>query len=143
MKGEPTSTQRMVTEAEVKRSMVSDLIETLFQGITRNCLPILSVEEVTLADLNKVSRNSRSEAMSEWLSLIGVWLVTYLMHSTILLGGVGLSDYFRCIRSNTTLERFWRVAMIAGLVTATIPMYFEKFQSPSVSRLVLGKLDSV
>lgn len=45
----------LVTEAEVKRSMVSDLIETLFQGDHQELLAhLVRSEEVTLADLNKI-----------------------------------------------------------------------------------------
>lgn len=57
--------------------------------------------------------------MNEGLCLLGVWLVTYLMHSTLMLGGVGLCDYFRCFKSNANVELLWRVALVGGIVTAT------------------------
>ena len=57
--------------------------------------------------------------MGELLCFAGVWLVTYLMHSTLLLAGVGLIDHFRCFKSNATVELLWRVALVGGLVTTT------------------------
>ena len=58
--------------------------------------------------------------MSELLCLVGAWLCTYLMHSTLLLGGVALLDRFRCVKSTTALEILWRTAIVGGLVTTTI-----------------------
>ncbi len=57
--------------------------------------------------------------MSELLCLVGVWLCTFLMHSTLLLGVVALLDRFHCVKSNNALEILWRVAIVGGLVTTT------------------------
>ncbi|HVK63317.1 MAG TPA: M56 family metallopeptidase [Polyangium sp.] len=51
-------------------------------------------------------------------TLVG-WLVTYLIHSTALLGGAWLVD--RLSRNRPDWQEFaWRVALVGGLVTATV-----------------------
>ncbi|MDI1442788.1 M56 family metallopeptidase [Polyangium sp. 6x1] len=47
------------------------------------------------------------------------WLVTYLIHSTVLLGGAWLVDRLSRNRPDWQ-ELAWRVALVGGLVTATV-----------------------
>lgn len=47
------------------------------------------------------------------------WLLTYLLHSTLLLGGVWVLTRRGIIRSHQLRDLFWKTALIGGLVTAT------------------------
>lgn len=51
-------------------------------------------------------------------TLVG-WMVTYLIHSTVLLGGAWLVDRLSRNRPDWQ-ELAWRVALVGGLVTATV-----------------------
>lgn len=48
------------------------------------------------------------------------WVLTYLIHSTVLIGGVWL--LLRCceLRSNAIRETLWTVALFGGVLTATV-----------------------
>lgn len=58
--------------------------------------------------------------MSDFPLALAVWLGTYLLHSTVLLGLVGIVDRLRLLRSPAVLEQLWRAALIGGLATATL-----------------------
>ena len=47
------------------------------------------------------------------------WLLTYAVHSTILLGGVALLTH-RLIQSHAVRDVLWKTALVGGLVTATL-----------------------
>jgi HEAT repeat protein/beta-lactamase regulating signal transducer with metallopeptidase domain len=47
------------------------------------------------------------------------WLMTYALHSTLLLGGVWVLTRRGWIRSHQLRDLFWKTALIGGLVTAT------------------------
>jgi beta-lactamase regulating signal transducer with metallopeptidase domain len=47
------------------------------------------------------------------------WLMTYALHSTLLLGGVWLLTTRGAVRSHHLRDLFWKVALVGGLVTAT------------------------
>ncbi|HET9293695.1 MAG TPA: HEAT repeat domain-containing protein [Gemmatimonadales bacterium] len=47
------------------------------------------------------------------------WLMTYSLHSTLLLGGVWVLTRRGWIRSHQLRDLFWKTALIGGLVTAT------------------------
>lgn len=47
------------------------------------------------------------------------WLMTYSLHSTLLLGGVWALTRRGVIRSHQLRDLFWKTALIGGLVTAT------------------------
>lgn len=49
------------------------------------------------------------------------WALTYLVHSTLLLGGVYLVTRLRLVSSNELRETLWRVALLGGLATASLP----------------------
>ncbi len=51
-----------------------------------------------------------------------LWLAAYCIHSTILLGGVWLGGRFLGRRRLGIQEALWRVALVGGLVTATLQM---------------------
>lgn len=57
-----------------------------------------------------------------WLLLAGAWVLTYLIHSTALLGGVWAFTAGRWIRSDALKERLWKFALVGGLITATLQM---------------------
>ena len=55
------------------------------------------------------------------LALLAVaWLLTYLLHSTILLGGAWLLSATRVVRSPIAKDTLWKVCLVGGLVTATV-----------------------
>ena len=47
------------------------------------------------------------------------WLLTYALHSTLLLGGVWLLTERGGVRSHRLRDVFWKTALVGGLVTAT------------------------
>ncbi len=77
--------------------------------------------------------------MVDLLCVVGVWLCTYLMHSTLLLGGVALLDRFRCVKSITALEILWRVAIVGGLVTTTFQFSGKNLHRLGVPGFSLGQ----
>lgn len=77
--------------------------------------------------------------MGDFLCLVGTWLCTYLMHSTLLLGGVALLDRFRCVKSTTALEILWRVAIVGGLVTTTFQSLGKNHHWLGVPEFSLGQ----
>lgn len=78
--------------------------------------------------------------MGEPLSFAGVWLVTYLIHSTLLLTGVGFIDRFRWVKSNAGIETLWKVAIIGGLVSATMQCTSRSMNIFSTQNWSLGRL---
>jgi beta-lactamase regulating signal transducer with metallopeptidase domain len=57
-----------------------------------------------------------AESMGSALS----WLATYAVHSTLLLGATWLLCSLGWPRTNRTRERLWKLAMIGGVVTASL-----------------------
>ena len=53
------------------------------------------------------------------LFVLLAWLLTYLVHSTILLGATWLVTR-RLVRSDRLRERLWKVAALGGLLTAAL-----------------------
>jgi beta-lactamase regulating signal transducer with metallopeptidase domain len=78
--------------------------------------------------------------VDDLLSFAGVWLVTYLMHSTLLLAGVGLIDRFRWVKFNTAIETLWKFAIIGGIVSATMQCTTRSVNVLSVREWSLGRL---
>lgn len=50
------------------------------------------------------------------------WLLTYLVHSTLLLGAAWLLISRRLIRSHHLQDTFWKAALVGGIFTATAQM---------------------
>lgn len=73
------------------------------------------------------------------MSFVGAWLCTYLVHSTLLLGGVALLDRIRCVKSTTALEFLWRVAIVGGLMTTTFQVSGKYLQWPGAAGYSLGQ----
>ena len=48
------------------------------------------------------------------------WLVTYALHSTILLGGAWLVTRFVAARDEGFGEALWKLALVGGIVTSTL-----------------------
>jgi len=48
------------------------------------------------------------------------FLLTYLLHSTLLLGGVFCADKLGWLRSTASEDTLWKVALVGGLVTASV-----------------------
>ena len=56
---------------------------------------------------------------AELIPFLGSWLLTYLLHSTLLLGGAYLVTR-RLIQSAAVRELVWKAALLGGFVTATL-----------------------
>jgi hypothetical protein len=62
-----------------------------------------------------------SSAVPAWRALAeasAAWLLTYVIHSTLLLGAAWLASS-RLIRSNVLRDLLWKAALVGGLITAT------------------------
>lgn len=55
------------------------------------------------------------------------WLLTYSLHSALLLGGVWVLTRRGLIRSHQLRDLFWKTAMVGGIVTATAQSAFLRF----------------
>jgi beta-lactamase regulating signal transducer with metallopeptidase domain len=73
------------------------------------------------------------------LALVTVaWLLTYLLHSTLLLGGGWLLTATGVVRSSVAKDTLWKVCLVGGLLTATVQaasqdrLYGRHFWLPSV-----------
>jgi hypothetical protein len=51
---------------------------------------------------------------------VWLWLVTYTLHSSLLLGGVWLFERLRRDASPALRETLWRAALFGALATATL-----------------------
>lgn len=52
--------------------------------------------------------------------VVAAWLLTYLLHSTILLGGAWTLSATRVVKSPVVKDVLWKVCLVGGLVTATV-----------------------
>ena len=52
--------------------------------------------------------------------LVVAWLLTYLVHSSILLGGAWLLTATRIVRSPVAKDLVWKVCLVGGILTATV-----------------------
>lgn len=52
------------------------------------------------------------------MSVVGAWLLTYALHSTVLLGSAALITRF--VRGEAWRETVWKAALVGGVVTATL-----------------------
>jgi hypothetical protein len=59
------------------------------------------------------------EAWQEWAVPATAWLLTYLMHSTLLIAAVWLTSR-RLDHRPAALDALWKTALVGGLVTATL-----------------------
>ena len=60
------------------------------------------------------------------LALLAVaWLLTYLVHSSILLGGAWVLAATKAVRSPAVKDTLWKVALVGGLLTATVETGFK------------------
>jgi len=51
--------------------------------------------------------------------LLVAWLLTYLLHSTLLVGGAWLLERAGAVRSPLSRDTLWKVALVGGLLTAS------------------------
>jgi beta-lactamase regulating signal transducer with metallopeptidase domain len=61
---------------------------------------------------------------------VGAWLLTYLLHSTVLLGSVALLLSLAPHRTARFAETAWRVALFGGVVTATTQLLLASIGLP-------------
>lgn len=74
------------------------------------------------------------------LLAVVAWLLTYLVHSTMLIGGaLGLAG-LGIVRSPAARDTLWKVALIGGLVTATAQQALRL--QPAVGHVALAPLDA-
>lgn len=65
------------------------------------------------------------------------WLLTYLLHSTILLGLAWLLEHLALLRTPQLRELVWRIALFGGLLTATLqaPLHAAFSHSPPAAAI--------
>ena len=56
--------------------------------------------------------------------LVLAWLLTYLVHSTILLGGAWVLAATRLVRAPAARDTLWKVALVGGILTASVYSLF-------------------
>ena len=56
--------------------------------------------------------------------LVLAWLLTYLVHSTMLLGGAWVLSATRIVRSPAVRDTLWKVCLVGGILTATVYSLF-------------------
>jgi HEAT repeat protein/beta-lactamase regulating signal transducer with metallopeptidase domain len=71
------------------------------------------------------------------ISPVAGWLLTYVVHSTILLGGVALATRF-LVRRESLRESLWKAALVGGVVTATLAMAVPRPGAVRVDVAALG-----
>src|SRR5437016_2797288 len=73
--------------------------------------------------------------------LLTLWLASYLLHSTVLLGAMWVLERARVLRAPQTLEFGWRLAFFGALVSASVavvvpePEHGSDAQPPVVTAL--------
>lgn len=63
---------------------------------------------------------------------LGAWLLTYLLHSTALLGSVALLQRFTPRRTARFAETAWRAALLGSVVTATVQLLLAEVELPLI-----------
>ena len=69
--------------------------------------------------------------------LVLAWLLTYLVHSTMLLGGAWVLSATRIVRSPAVRDTLWKVCLVGGILTATVYSLFP-YQPYSLHVLLPG-----
>jgi len=67
------------------------------------------------------------------------WLLTYLLHSTVLLAGAALLVAVGIVRSQAARDTLWKVALVGGLLTATTQVALRL--EPAAGHVALGAQD--
>ena len=129
-----------VSEGEVRRSMVSGLTDLLFGGDVAALMVTCSMQAASgRATWTRCAHSlptprvaAESEAADErrdggtllsLLATLGVaWLLTYAVHSTVLIGDLWLAERTGLLRSLRLRDLAWRTALVGGLVTATLQL---------------------
>ncbi len=73
--------------------------------------------------------------MTVILALVA-WLVTYLLHSTVLLAGAFLLASIGIVRSHAGRDTLWKVALVGGIVTASAQLAFRL--QPAVGHVAIA-----
>ena len=60
--------------------------------------------------------------LSRWAQPVTAWMLTYLLHSTLLLGGAWLLSRFLGQRRLAVQETAWKVALLGGILTAGLQL---------------------
>jgi beta-lactamase regulating signal transducer with metallopeptidase domain len=68
--------------------------------------------------------------MVEVIALLATWLIAYLLHSTLLLGGAWLSERRKLPLPPAVREFVWRVALVGGVLTATLQLGMNALDLP-------------
>ena len=61
-----------------------------------------------------------------------VWLLTYLIHSTVIIGGVWLVVRLRWVGDSEGREALWKTALVAGVLTASAQVAITEVRSKTV-----------
>jgi beta-lactamase regulating signal transducer with metallopeptidase domain len=76
--------------------------------------------------------------VADMFSWIGIWLITFTLHSTLFLTCASFVERLRLVNSPSARESLWRIAMIGGLLTTTAQGVSGVYQVGSLPRWTLG-----
>ena len=76
--------------------------------------------------------------MTTMVAVASAWLLTYLVHSTLLLGGVAVLARW-VVRREALRESLWKAALVGGVVTATLALAAPR---PGLVRIAVSALDA-
>ena len=80
-------------------------------------------------------------ASAQFFPIAASWLLTYLVHSSLLLVGAWLLTDRRAIGSMLVRDTVWKVALVGGIFTASLQVGFGSLiassstRSPTTTRL--------
>lgn len=84
---------------------------------------------------------------TDGFTLAEAWLLTYVLHSSLLLVSVWLLVVLNLIRSDQLRELAWKFALLGGLVTASVQVTFDiqsysgNYQFPLLSKIFVSVID--
>jgi len=109
-----------VSESAVRSSMVGELLDRLFAGDPAALVSHLVADHTIDAARAAGDRRKRKGRATMNTTIITSWLLTYLVHSTILLGAAWLASRLLADRRLALQETLLRTALIGGLLTTTL-----------------------
>ncbi len=65
--------------------------------------------------------------------IVLIWLCTYLLHSSLLLLGAQILDYFKVLRKFGLTETVWRFALFAGLLTTSLQLLMQSMPESTMA----------
>jgi bla regulator protein blaR1 len=80
------------------------------------------------------------EVLGVAAAFVATWLLTYLIHSSVLIGGAVALHRWGRVRRPTSLEALWRFALVAGLLTASVAVWVGRGSGGARHRTIEAEL---